>query len=53
MDKRKKTDKEITDKNWIEDFLSMPNDYKQTAEEAKAIILKNRNFCVTRQIKNL
>ena len=50
MNKQKKSDKDI---KWIEDFLSMPNDYKQTAEEAKAIILKNRNFGVTRQIKNL
>ena len=35
MNKQKKTYKEKTDKNWIEDFLSMPHDYQQTAEEAK------------------
>ena len=41
------------DKKWIEDFLSMPNDYQQKANEAKLIILNNRQFGKTRQIKYL
>ncbi|MBO7496971.1 MAG: hypothetical protein J6T98_10485 [Salinivirgaceae bacterium] len=53
MNKQKKTDKEKTDIKWIKDFLAMPHNYEQTVEEAKAIILKNRNFGVTRQIKKL
>ena len=41
------------DKKWIEDFLAMPHDYEQTADEAKDNILKNRQFGVTRIIKDL
>lgn len=41
------------DKKWIEDFLAMPHDYEQTVDEAKDNILKNRQFGVTRIIKDL
>ena len=41
------------DRKWIEDFLAMPHNYKQTAEEAKETIRKNRQFGVTRIIKEL
>lgn len=50
MNKQKKSDKDI---KWINDFLAMPHNYEQTVEEAKSIILNNRNFGVTRQIKKL
>ena len=45
--------RKVADIKWINDFLAMPHNYEQTAEEAKSIILNNRNFGVTRQTKNL